>query len=80
MLGATVLNIALMVLLSLIMFTIITVVVPKDWDPTLVQYIYYAVFFVSFGGSFFINNLILKFISSKVDMDKYFEPFLSRRK
>ena len=37
-------------------------------------------FFISIIGSFIVYRIILKILSKKIDMDKYFEPIITRKK
>ena len=41
--------------------------------------LFILLFFISIGGSFVIYNRIIKFISKKIDMDKYFHPIFRPR-
>lgn len=78
--GTTIMNIVVMALISMAIFVLLTVILPKNWDPSAVNYIYFLVFIIAFAAAYAINNQIVKIISRKIDMDKYFEPFLSKKR
>ena len=72
-LGATVVNILIMIVLLVIGLAIIARLIPED-GGTGGQFAFLLVFLLSIAGSFFIYNRVIKLISKKIDMDKYFHP------
>ncbi|MEW5816435.1 MAG: leader peptide processing enzyme [Spirochaetota bacterium] len=78
-LAATIVNIAIMIILFFVAFTVISLVIPKQTSSAVVQIILMVIFFGSIVGSFFIYHNIIKFISKRIDMDKYFHPIFRRR-
>ncbi len=79
-LGATVVNILIMVVIFFAAFLLLTVALPRDVNPAMVQILMMLVFFGAIIGTFFIYHRLIKFISAKIDMEKYFHPIISRKK
>ena len=78
--GASILNVILMVFLMTIGLTLISLIIPKDISPTVASALFILVFLLSVAGSFFAYHRGIKIIAKKVDMDKYFHPIFSSRK
>ena len=74
-LGATVVNIGIMAVLVIAGLFVLSRL-PESIIPigTIV------VFFVAIIGAFFIYHRIVKFISKRVNMDKYFDPIFRQKK
>jgi hypothetical protein len=77
LLGATVANILVMLILLAFGFVLLSTLLPEDTNPQLGQILFLLVFLGSIGGSFFFYHKIMKVVSRKVDMDKYFHPIFS---
>jgi membrane protein YdbS with pleckstrin-like domain len=76
-LGATVFNILVTIVLFVVLFFLCFRFLPESIASGALPFI----FIVSLVVSFFTYNAVLKFVTTKVDMDKYFDPiFKSRRK
>jgi uncharacterized BrkB/YihY/UPF0761 family membrane protein len=76
-LGATVFNILITVVLFVVLFFLCFRFMPENIASGALPFIFIA----ALVASFFIYNAVLKFVTTKVDMDKYFDPiFKSRRK
>ena len=73
-LGATVVNILIMIILLVIGLAILARILPADAQGQGGQIAFMFVFLLAIAGSFFIYNRIIKLISKKIDMDKYFHP------
>ena len=73
-LGATVVNILIMIILLVIGLAIMARVLPQDGGGNGTQFAFLMVFLLSIAGSFFIYNRVIKLISKKIDMEKYFHP------
>ena len=74
-LGATVVNIGIMAVLVILGLVLLSKL-PAGFVPigTVV------IFFVAILGAFFIYHRLIKFISKRVNMDKYFDPIFKQRK
>jgi hypothetical protein len=79
-LGATVGNILIMIILIFIGFAIISLVLPGKTNSSLASILFLVVFLGSIAGSFFIYHKIIQFVSKRVDMEKYFHPIFRPRK
>ncbi len=77
--GATAVNMLLIfiIMTALIALTVVLIQNPSDQAA---QVIFLLVFIASIGLSFFIYNKVIKFVSKKVDMDKYFHPIFKPRR
>ncbi len=78
--GATIANILLMVILIIIGMALIAVIVPQGAGGQLAMVLFLLVFLVSIAGSFFIYHKVIQFISKRVDMEKYFHPIFKPRR
>ena len=78
-LGGTVFNI----LITLICFFVFLALYSRFLFPVLPEesasWALPAVFIVSIVASFFIYRLVIKVITKRVDMEKYFDPLFGRR-
>ena len=79
-LGATVVNILIMIILLVIGLAIIARIIPPDGGGNSGQFAFLMVFLLSIAGSFFIYNRVIKLISKKIDMEKYFHPIFKTGK
>lgn len=73
-LGATVANILVMIILIIIGFAIISALLPKNSNPQIASILFLVVFLGAIAGSFFIYHKVIQFVSKRVDMEKYFHP------
>ncbi len=78
--GASILNVILMVVLMTIGLALISLVIPKNIPPNIASALFILVFLLSVAGSFFAYHKAIKFISGKINMDKYFHPIFNSRK
>ena len=72
--GASILNVILMVVLMTMGLALISLVIPDNISPTLASALFILVFLLSVAGSFFAYHKGVRFISGKIDMEKYFHP------
>ncbi len=80
-LGATVVNMIILVLIFILGSLLVSnFFLTEDTAPQIVQVIFLVLMGVAIAGSFFIYHRIIKLISAKVDMDKYFHPIIKPRK
>jgi hypothetical protein len=76
-LGATAFNILATIILFVALFFICVRLLPENIVSGALPF----VFIGSLVGSFFAYNALLKIITAKIDMDKYFDPiFKAKRK
>lgn len=79
-LGATVLNIILMIIILTLGLALISVFVAETVSEGAASIIFLLLFIASIAGSFFIYHRIVRFISKKIDMERYFHPIFSRKR
>ena len=77
--GASILNVILMVVLMTIGLALISLIIPKNISPTIASALFILVFLLSVAGSFFAYHKGIRFLSKKVDMERYFHPIFTRR-
>ena len=78
-LGATIVNISTMLLILLLGLFLMSVVLSETARESVGQFFFIVVFLAAIGGSFFIYNRLIKLMSKKIDMDKYFHPLFRPR-
>ncbi|MGE4452893.1 MAG: leader peptide processing enzyme [Sphaerochaeta sp.] len=78
MLGATVLNIVLMMVLFIICFVLITRFV--DPNSSLIPLWLGLTFLVSIGGSFWVYSRIIKWMNNKYNLEENLSPLFNRKK
>ena len=76
--GATVFNIVTMLIIIFFVSWVLGKILPEN--SQFGQFLSIFVFFIAIGGSFVVYHQIIKFISRKIDMDKYFHPLFKPRK
>jgi hypothetical protein len=69
-LGATVFNILVTIILFMMLFFLCAKLLPPNIAGGVLPFL----FIVSLVASFFVYNAVLKIITPKIDMDKYFDP------
>jgi hypothetical protein len=69
-LGATVFNILITIILFIALFFLCAKLLPPNIAGGALPFL----FIVSLVASFFVYNAVLKSITSKINMDKYFDP------
>ena len=77
-LGATVVNILTMLILIVAGIWLIGQL-PVETQENIGQVLFILVFLIAIAGSFFTYNRLIKYISNKIDMDKYFHPIFRQR-
>lgn len=78
-LAATVINLTLMILLLVLMLVLMGTLVPEDSSPALVQMLLLLSFLIAVGGAFGLYSLIIKLVTKRIDMEKYFHPIFKPR-
>lgn len=79
-LGATVVNIVIMLVVLIGGLMFIGNVLSEDAQESAGQFLLIALFFLAIGASFFLYNRFIKYLSKKIDMDKYFHPIFRPRR
>ena len=79
LIGATLLNLIIMFLFIVISLVLISVIF-KDLSPNLISILMVLIFIGSIVGAFFVYGRILKIVSRKVDLEKYFLPLFRKKR
>ncbi len=79
-LGATLLNIVMMILLMTIGLFLVSRIAGEGLGEAGASIAFMLVFVASIAGAFFIYHRIVRLISKRLDMDKHFHPIFGRRK
>ncbi|MEE8592099.1 MAG: hypothetical protein V3T35_12350 [Spirochaetia bacterium] len=80
LLGATVFNLLIMFLLIVIFLVLISAIFRDSLNPNVLSSLMIVVFVGSIAASFFIYGRVVKWLSRKIDMEKYFLPLFRRKK
>ncbi|MEE9306679.1 MAG: hypothetical protein V3V57_04010 [Spirochaetia bacterium] len=80
LLGATVFNLLIMFLLIVIFLVLISAIFRDSLNPNVLSILMIVVFVGSIAASFFIYGRVVKWLSRKIDMEKYFLPLFRRKK
>ncbi|MCF7934478.1 MAG: leader peptide processing enzyme [Spirochaetia bacterium] len=78
--GATVFNIVLMLVCFLLAIAALGAVLSAETSATTAQIFLLLAFLVSIGVTYGLYSLLIKYISGKVDMERYFHPIFHQRK
>ena len=80
LLGATVFNLLIMFILIVIFLVLISAIFRDSLNPNVLSILMIVVFVGSIAASFFIYGRVVKWLSRKIDMEKYFLPLFRRKK
>ena len=80
LLGATVFNLLVMFLLIVLFLVLISAVFRDSLNPNVLSILMIVVFIGSIAASFFIYGRVVKWLSRRIDMDKYFIPLFRRKR
>jgi hypothetical protein len=80
LLGATVFNLLIMFLLIVLFLVLISAVFRDSLNPNVLSILMIVVFVGSIAASFFVYGRVVKWLSRKIDMEKYFLPLFRRKK
>jgi hypothetical protein len=80
LLGATVFNLLIMFLLIVAFLVLISAIFRDSLNPNVLSILMIIVFVGSIAASFFIYGRLVKWLSRKIDMEKYFLPLFRRKK
>ena len=78
-LGATVFNLVIMALLFFVPLILLSLIFGERLAGVF-GVLSIVLFFAALVGSFFVYGFVMKKVSARVDMDKYFEPIFKKRK
>jgi len=79
-LGATVFNIFVMILIMTLGLAAISMLAGESISQGAAQILFLLLFFGSVAGAFLIYHQVVKLLSKKFDLDKYFHPIFKKRK
>jgi len=77
-LGATLVNMLMIFVLFFLLILLAGLLIPEPGQST-AQIIFFVVFIGSIAVSFFIYNKLIKWLTNKIDMEKYFHPIFRPR-
>jgi hypothetical protein len=80
LLGATAFNLLMMFILIVIFLVLISAIFRDSMNPNVLSVLMIVVFIGSIAASFFIYGRVVKWLSRKIDMEKYFLPLFRRKK
>ena len=80
LLGATVFNLLIMFILIVIFLVLISAIFKDSLNPNVLSILMIVVFIGSIAASFVIYGRVVKWLSRKIDMEKYFLPLFRRKK
>ncbi|TVQ35762.1 MAG: hypothetical protein EA384_15680 [Spirochaetaceae bacterium] len=79
-LGATLVNVLIMVFLFLILFILFARFLAPSVPPAAGQFVLLGLFLVSVVGTYFVYHRLIALLQKKVDMERYFDPIFGRRR
>ncbi len=80
LIGATVFNLLLLVVLIVLSLLVISALGRGRLSGNLMSILLIVVFLGSMVASFLIYNQVIKFVSRRIDLEKYFLPLFRRRR
>jgi hypothetical protein len=78
MLGATVLNVVMIVLIGLALFLLYGATLAPRLSPEIDRIVLIVLFIGSIALTYFLYHRLVKWISNKWDLDEYFDPIFGR--
>jgi hypothetical protein len=78
MLGATVVNVILMILIFILFFWLYGRFIAQSVSPQVTSYVMIGIFIGSIALTYFIYHRLVKWISNKWNLDDYFDPIFKR--
>ncbi|MBN1836390.1 MAG: hypothetical protein JW820_11105 [Spirochaetales bacterium] len=79
LIGATVFNLLVMFVLIVVLLVAISALFRDRLSPNLMSILMVVVFIGSIAASFLIYSRVIKWLSKKVDMEKYFVSIFKRK-
>jgi hypothetical protein len=77
--GATVVNLIMMMIFIFVGLFLVSLIPMENANQGVATVAVILVFFGAIVGSFFVYHRLIKFISARVDMDKYFHPIFKKK-
>lgn len=78
--GASVVNVIIMLVLFLGLFVVFARFVAPSLSPGANQLIMVLIFVISIAATYFIYHRMVRWLSTKIEMDKYFDPIFGKRR
>jgi hypothetical protein len=78
--GASVLNIVLIIIFFILLLALIGALLPETTAPATAQLLMLGAFVLSIALSYGIYGLLIKYISKRIEMEKYFHPIFGKKK
>ncbi len=80
LLAASIYNIIVMIVIIVLLLFIVSRFITEQATPGIASGIFIFIFILGIAGSFFIYHRTIKYLSRKIDFDKYFMPLIRSRK
>ena len=80
LLGATVFNLLVMFVIIVLFLVLLSAIFRGSLNPNVLSVLMIVVFIGSIAASFFIYGRLVKWISRRVNMEKYFLPLFRRKR
>lgn len=78
-LGASLVNVLIMLILFLALFVVFARFIAPSLPPGANQLIMVLIFVLAIGATYVIYHRMVKWLSNKVDMNKYFDPIFGKK-
>ncbi len=78
--GATVVNLIIMIALMVILFLLPALLLSPATYKKVMPYLNPLIFIGAIVATFFIYNKLIKWFSTKIDMEKYFHPIFKKKR
>lgn len=79
-LGATLVNILMMILVFLVLFILFARFLAPVIPPTIGQFAILALFIIAMIATYFLYHRLVVFLQSRIDMEKYFDPIFGKKR
>lgn len=79
MLGATAVNIILMIAIFILLFWLYGRFIASSVSPQVTSYVMIGIFIGSIALTYFIYHRLVKWMSNKWNLDDFFDPIFKRR-
>lgn len=80
LIGATVFNLLSMFVLIVLGLVLVSAIFRDRLSPNLMSVLMVVIFIGSIAASFLIYSRVIKWLSRKVDMERYFMPIFKRKR
>jgi hypothetical protein len=77
---ASVLNIVLIIILFLLILAAAGALLPESASNSTVQLLMLGAFIISVVGSYTIYGMLIRLLSKRIDMDRYFHPIFRKKR